>query len=74
MTTQPDQAPDYSHLWNDLPIAERERLMPYMLQIHMRHIRSCKQKAILAHQAYLADMDKQLKIIDEALTKVRKPK
>ncbi len=50
-------AETHTHLWNDLPIEERLRLHPYMIETQIRHLEQAKRVAIEAHQKYLRDMN-----------------
>lgn len=53
-----EKAPNnHSHLWNDLPIEERNRLMPFELEVQLRHIASCRVKAVYAHKRHLKELD-----------------
>lgn len=58
----------HTHLWNDLPQAERKRLMPYMIEIQIRHITQCKTKAIAAHRTHLKMLDDQIKNMRHSLS------
>lgn len=62
----------HTHLWNDLPQAERKRLMPYMIEIQIRHITQCKIKAITAHRAHLKALDDQIKNMRRSLSVLEK--
>jgi len=57
----------YNHLWNDLPEAERERLMPHMLESQILHIEQCKQKAVNAHRKHMKELNDQIKNIEHSL-------
>lgn len=61
---------DFSHLWNDLPDDERQRLWPYMGQAQKLHIWQCKQKAIAAHKKHMGELDSWMKSIDDELKRV----
>ena len=54
----------FSHLWNDLPLEERERLMPHMVECQKLHIWQCKQKAIASHRKHMRELDDWLKNLD----------
>ena len=49
----------YNHLWNELPQAERERLMPHMLESQILHIEQCKLKAISTHKKLMKELNEQ---------------
>jgi hypothetical protein len=57
----------HSDLWNDLPLDERKRLMPHMIESQMRHILNCKQKAISAHKKHMKELDAWLKNLKNEL-------
>jgi len=61
---------DFDHLWNDLPIDERKRLMPHMVEAQKLHIWQCKQKAILAHKNHMRSLDDWLKNLNDELKKI----
>ena len=62
----------HTHLWNDLPQAERNRLMPYMIELQIRHVMQCKTKAIAAHRAHLKALDEQIKNMRHSLSALEK--
>jgi len=55
--TMNDAPHDHTHLWNDLPIGERKRLMPYQMEAQILHLEQAKAVAIRAHKAYLREMN-----------------
>ena len=48
---------DFTHLWNDLPKEERQRLMPHQIETQILHIWQVKQAAIRAHKRYMKELD-----------------
>tara|TARA_Y100000310_G_C20279301_1_gene621821 strand:- start:43 stop:273 length:231 start_codon:yes stop_codon:yes gene_type:complete len=64
--------PTHNHnsLWNDLPIDERKRLMPYQMESQILHIWQCKQKAIDAHKAHMKQLDDWMENIKRDLDSV----
>ena len=58
---------DFDCLWNDLPIEERLRLMPYMMELQKLHIWQCKQKAIEAHNKHMKELDSVMTCLDDEL-------
>ena len=60
---------NFSHLWNDLPFDERERLMPHMIEMQKLHIWQCKQKAIRAHKAHMKELDDLILNLNRELAK-----
>lgn len=61
---------DFSHLWNDLPIDERKRLMPHMVEAQKLYIWQCKQKAVAAHKKHMKELDDWLKNLDDELKRI----
>lgn len=51
---------EHSHLWNDLPIEERRRLMPCMIERQILHYEQCKNKAIRSHRKLMADYNSHI--------------
>lgn len=51
---------EHSKLWNDLPLDERKRLVPYMIQTQILHIEQCKIKAVRAHRKLMKDFNDQI--------------
>ena len=62
----------FTYLWNDLPIEERTRLMPYMIEAQINHYEQCKNKAIKAHRKLLVDYDSHIKNCRDILTRAKK--
>ena len=60
---------DFSHLWNDLPIEERKRLMPNMIETQILHVWQCKRIAILAHKKHMAQLNDWIKNLESDLPK-----
>lgn len=48
---------EHSRPWNDLPIEERKRLMPYMIQSQILHLQQGMRVAAEAHARYLREMN-----------------
>ena len=61
---------NHSHLWNDLSKEERKRLMPFELEVQLRHISSCRAKAVTAHKRHLKELDDWSKNRNRELTKI----
>jgi hypothetical protein len=57
----------HTHLWNDLPQEERERLMPYEIESQKRHILQFKAVAIRNHQRHMRELDDWIKNLDREL-------
>lgn len=62
----------HTHLWNDLPQAERKRLLPYLIESQIGHILQCKNKAIDAHRVHLKALDEQIKNMRHSLSVLEK--
>ena len=58
---------NHSHLWNNLPTKERERLYPMMVEAQYLHIWQCKEKAIKAHKFHMKMLDSQMRNIADEL-------
>jgi len=58
------------NLWNDLPEAERHRLMPNMMETQILHIWQCKQKAIAAHKRHMKELNDWMANIKRDLDKI----
>ena len=59
----------FNHLWNDLPIEERKRLMPNMIETQILHVWQCKRIAILAHKKHMAQLNDWIKNLESDLPK-----
>ena len=60
----------FSYLWNDLPVEERHRLMPHMIESQKVHIWQCKQKAIAAHKRLMRELNDRIKELDNELKRM----
>ncbi len=60
----------HENLWNDMPKAERERLMPYVMESQLLHIWQCKQKAIESHKQHMAVLDDWMANIKKELDRM----
>lgn len=58
-----------SHLWNELPLETRERLMPYEIEAHIRHIQQAKSIAVKAHCAHMKELCKLIANLKSDLRK-----
>lgn len=65
------QTKNFDYLWNDLPIDERKRLMPYMIESQKLHIIQCKNKAIAAHKKHMAEINDWLESLDQELRRLK---
>ncbi len=61
---------NFSHLWNDLPIEERKRLMPHAIESQRLHILQCKKKAIDAHKRHMKDLDDWIANLNRELERI----
>lgn len=62
----------FTHLWNDLPYDERERLMPYMIEQHLFHLWQCRAKAARHHEAHIKSIDDHMDSLKQGLAKYEK--
>lgn len=62
----------HAHLWNNLPFEERSRLMPYMIQTHIRHLEQARALAVRAHRRQLREIDDWIANLRSDLTKATK--
>ncbi len=63
---------NHTHLWNDLPKNERERLMPYMIEHQMLIIWQEKQRAISAHRSHMQSINEKLDCLNDELKRLTK--
>jgi hypothetical protein len=63
---------DFTHLWNDLPDDERNRLFPYMIENQILIIWQSKEKAIRAHRAHMREIDRHIENLEHELNKFKK--
>jgi hypothetical protein len=54
----------FAHLWNDMPLEERERLYPYMTETHVLHLKQVRTMIIDAHKAELRKLDGWIAILE----------
>ena len=60
---------DHTNLWNDMPMEERLRLLPYVRELQLHVIMNCKQQAIRAHEAHIRGLDDWMDNIGRDLDK-----
>ena len=48
---------DHSHLWNNLPIEQRQHLMPYQIESHIRFLQQARSVMVRHQKAQLAELD-----------------
>lgn len=63
---------EHDSLWNDLPIDERERLMPHQMESQILHIWQCKHKAIQAHKHHMKQLDHWMEDIKKELKRLKR--
>ena len=61
-----------SHLWNGLPYEERVRLMPYMIETHVRHLEQALALAVRAHRRHLREIDDWIENLKNDLAKAER--
>jgi len=62
----------HDKLWNDLPIEERERLMPHQVESQILHVRQCREVAVRNHKRHLRELDDWIKNLERELSKYNK--
>ena len=60
----------HTHLWNDLPIEERKRMMPHMVESQWLHIWQVKQTAIAAHKRHMKELNDWMKNLENELKRL----
>ena len=58
---------DHRDLWNNLPIEERKRLMPHMIEMQILHIEQCKEKAVRHHKNHMRELNDQIRNLKKEL-------
>ena len=58
---------EHIHLWNDMPLHERQRLMPHMIETQINHILQCRERAERAHKQHLKVLDDHIKNLEKFL-------
>jgi len=61
---------EHDHLWNNMPIEERERLMPYEMANHALHLKQVRAVLVRGHKKTLAELDDWIKNIERDLAKL----
>lgn len=51
---------EHSHLWNDLPDAERKRLVPFLIESQVLHLEQTRSMIVRGHERTLAELDAQI--------------
>lgn len=59
----------HTHLWNDMPFAERKRLMPYMIEAQILHAEQAKLVMVRNHKRAMDEMNALIKNLNECLRK-----
>ena len=58
---------DFDYLWNDLPLSERKRLMPYMAELQILHIWQAQQVAIQDHKRHMRRLNQRMDSLKKLL-------
>jgi len=58
---------NYSHLWDNLPIDERKRLYPFLIEAQILNLWQCKQTAIKAHKKHMKELDDWMNNLKDGL-------
>lgn len=59
----------HSHLWNDLPDAERHRLYPFLIENHILHLEQTRAEVVAGHEQTLGRIDAQIKNLKSDLSR-----
>lgn len=59
----------HDHLWNDMPIEDRKRLMPYEIETHILHLEQCREMIVKNHKRQLQELDDWIKNCHRTLGK-----
>lgn len=59
----------HDKLFNDMPLEERKRLAPYMIETQILHLRQARAELVHGHQATLARLDSWIKNCEQSLLK-----
>lgn len=57
----------HDHLWNSMPLDERKRLAPYMIENQILHLRQVRAVIIRAHATELHELDEWIKNCERSL-------
>jgi len=57
----------HTHLWNDLPQAERHRLMPHQFESQIMYLEQARAVLVRGHHRTLAEMDNWIKNLKTGL-------
>ncbi len=62
---------DFDHLWNELPMVDKDKLMPHCIEEHKLHLIQCREIAIKAHERHLKELDDWISNLEKRLKKER---
>ncbi len=57
----------YTHLWNDMPYEERNRLMPYSIETQILHLEQSKEAAVRGHQRHMREINDHIKSLNDGI-------
>lgn len=60
---------NHDHLWNDMPIEERKRLMPHMIESQILHLEQARAILAKEQQRVLRELDNWIGNCRESLRK-----
>ena len=63
----------FDHLWNDLPLEERNRLLPHMIESQIRHLRMTRAIIVRGHKRTLAELDDWIGNLERGLAAIPSP-
>lgn len=58
---------NHTHLWNNLPLQERERLHPYMIEQQILHLKQAREVIARRQAATLKEIDDWIKNCERSL-------
>ena len=62
----------FDEIFNELPLQEREKLMPFLISEQIIHYEQCKMKAIKSHKALISDYNSHINNLKTELKKSQK--
>ena len=62
----------HTHLWNDMPFEERERLMPYMIECQILHLEQAKIQIKRGHRRTMDSINSHIRNLKEELARTKR--
>ena len=54
-----------SETWNNLPIQEKERWSPYLLELQIRHIKQVRERMVDTHRRAIQELDEWIRNMEK---------